>query len=77
MSKELAGELFARVDMPHELYKQLKEEHEFRLLKVYNPQHKELYKEDALWSFMNEKCVHYLSERSEREAEIRIKHEMK
>ena len=73
MSKESAGYLFARVDIDYNTYKQLKEEHEMTLLKVYDKRDRELYKDDAAWEHLNEKVKHYVIEKEERESELRTK----
>ena len=54
MSKELAGELFCRVDIDYRLYKKLKEEHEMTLLKIYDKEHRKLYKDNKEWCEINE-----------------------
>lgn len=76
MSKELAGEYFARVSMPLQLYKQLKEEHEMTLLKVYNKSHRAYYEKNEDWNNSNKKLKEYLEEKSKIEEEIRDKNKL-
>ena len=77
MSKESAGYLFARVDIDFDSYKQLKEEYEMTLLKVYDKRDRELYKQNEDWIRLSEKIMYNMEHRNELEAELRTLNEKK
>lgn len=77
MSKELAGQLMSRVDMPYQLYKKLKEEHEITLLKVYDKEHRKLYKNNKQWCEINETFKELIKDKEEIEAIIRNENEFR
>tara|TARA_R100001086_G_scaffold91296_1_gene45183 strand:- start:137 stop:382 length:246 start_codon:yes stop_codon:yes gene_type:complete len=77
MSKELAGELMSRVDMPFRLYKKLKEEHEMTLLKVFDKEHHKLYKNNKEWCEINETFKELIKDKEEIEAIIRDNNEFR
>ena len=75
MSKELSGQLMSRVDMPYQLYKKLKEEHEMTLLKVFDKEHRKLYKGNKEWCEINETFKELIKDKEEIEAIIRDDYE--
>ena len=76
-TKEMYGDLIARVDMSYHVYKDLQDTWEYEehmsLLKLHNPQHKEFFKKDKEWKDNTDTLKEVMHDRQD--IEWRVRHE--